>query len=344
MKIEIFTPDLSNRHEIANAVSIQFENLYNGVGKMTIVLPMDDYNIAICQKDSVVYMVDLGLVYEVAQVQSDTEQNQITLNGYSLNNRLNRRVISTAIDVQNVEHDVYTVVQQNLRDLPFLLHAEQGLVGTVDATTLYGGALLDSVASVLDEVEFGQRVDFDYRKKTFTWEIFQGIDRTSGLQRVAFSEERGTCPGLVIDQDRSTYKNVCYCKAQYKDQTEFVVTAGTATGEDRRELWAEYSGDPQGEDESNSAFETRVRQYAGLQLGNYLDRLSFTVNADASELGTAYNVGDLVTCVSLRHGVQFNARITGASYSQDANNGMQISLTLGDPILTVIGGIKLGQY
>ena len=344
MRIEIFSPDLSTHHELANAISVQFEEKYNDVGKMTIVLPMDDYNIGIALKNSVVYIVGLGFAYEVAEVQSDTENNEITLNGYTLNNRLNRRVIATAATVQNVEHDLYSIVRQNLRNLPVLLHAERGLPATVDQTTLYGEELLSSIQPVLNDAGYGQRAVFDYRAKTITWEIYQGEDRSTGMKRVIFSEERGTAPGLVIDQDNSTYKNVCYCKAQYRDQTEFVVTAGTVTGEDRRELWSEYSGDPQGEDEGNSAFQTRVRQFAALQLGNYLDRLSFTVNADASELGTAYNVGDLVSCVSLRHGVQFNARITGASYSQDANNGMQVSLTLGDPILTVIGGIKLGRY
>ena len=326
MRIEIFSPDLSTHHELANAISVQFEEKYNDVGKMTIVLPMDDYNIGIALKGSVVYIVGLGFAYEVAEVQSDTENNEITLNGYTLNNRLNRRVIATAATVQNVEHDLYSIVRQNLRNLPVLLHAEQGLPATVDQTTLYGEELLSSIQPVLNDAGYGQRAAFDYRAKTITWEIYQGEDRSTGLKRVIFSEERGTAPG------------------QYRDQTEFVVTAGTVTGEDRRELWAEYSGDPQGEVEGNSAFQTRVRQFAALQLGNYLDRLSFTVNADASELGTAYNVGDLVSCVSLRHGVQFNARITGASYSQDANNGMQVSLTLGDPILTVIGGIKLGRY
>ena len=343
MRFEIFSPDLQSRHELSNATSVQFEEKYNDVGKMTIVLPMDDYNIAISQKEAIVYIVDLRLAYEVAEVQSDTENNEITLNGYALSNRLNRRIVATAATVQNVEHDLYEVVRQNLRGLPVLLHAEQGLSASVDDTTLYGEELISAIQPVLNDAGYGHRAVFDYRDKTITWEIYQGEDHSSGLKRVVFSEERGSAPGLLIDQDASTYKNVCYCKAQYKDQTEFVVTAGTVTGNDRRELWAEYSGDPQGEDESNEAFQTRVRQYAALQLGNYIDRLSFTVNADTSELGTAYRVGDLVSCVSLRHGVQFNARVTGATYSQDANNGMQVSLTLGDPILTIIGGIKLGR-
>lgn len=49
MRIEIFEPDLSNRHEITHAISVQFSVKYNDVGKFTIVLPMDAYNISIAK-------------------------------------------------------------------------------------------------------------------------------------------------------------------------------------------------------------------------------------------------------------------------------------------------------
>ena len=68
MRLEIFTPDLSNRHEITHAISSQFSDLYNGIGKFSIVLPMDDYNISIAQNDALVYIVDRQLTYIVQEV------------------------------------------------------------------------------------------------------------------------------------------------------------------------------------------------------------------------------------------------------------------------------------
>ena len=94
-------------------------------------------------------------------------------------------------------------------------------------------------------------------------------------------------------------------------------------------------GDSQQDGESNSDFESRVKQYAALQLGSHLNRNGFSIDADGDELGTAYNVGDLVWCVSLRLGVKYKARITAAKYSQDAN-GSSVKLVIGDPILTVL--------
>lgn len=335
MKLELFTPDLQNRHEITHAISLEFSYYYNDVGKFTLVLPMDDYNIGISQLDAILYIVERKLAFEVAEVQLDCDNNQITLNGYTLNNRLNRRVAATATTISNVEIDAYAAVSANLRGLPVQLADSKGLTETVDATSVYGDSLLTVIQPVLSDAGLGQRVTFDYREKSITWEIYKGLDRSTGLAAVSFVQERGTAQGLVVDKDRSEYKNVCYCTAQYKDQTEFVVQAGTADGENRRELWAEFSGDAQGEDESNEAFQTRVKNYAALQLGSHLDRTGFETEIDGEELGSAYDVGDMVWCVSLRLGVKFKARITGAKLTQDVN-GSSTKIIIGNPMLTVL--------
>lgn len=93
MRLELFSPDLSNRHEITHAISSEFSDYYNDVGKFTVVLPMDDYNIGIVELDAVLYIVERRLAYTVEEIQFDCDNSEITLNGYSLNNKLNRRVI-----------------------------------------------------------------------------------------------------------------------------------------------------------------------------------------------------------------------------------------------------------
>ena len=336
MRIEIFEPDLSNRHEITHAISVQFSVKYNDVGKFTIVLPMDAYNISIAKNDAIVYLVERNLAFEVAEVQFDDENNQITLNGYTLNNRLNRRVAATACKVTNIEKDIYAAVKANLRGLPILTAAEKGLTETTSTTTVYGEELLSAVQEILSDADLGQRAVFDYKAKTIAWEIYKGVDRTTGLKAVSFVAERGTAAQLVIDQDVSSYKNVCYCTAQYADGSKCIATAGQETGGNRRELWAEFSGDPQGKTETKDDFARRVQTYAALQLGSHRNRQSFNLSADASELGVAYDIGDLVWCVSQRHNVKFKARITGMTYAQDQRS-TSIGLTIGDPILTVMG-------
>ena len=335
MRLELFTPDLQNRHEITHAISSEFSYYYNDVGKFTVVLPMDDYNIGIAQQNSILYIVERKLAYEVVEVSLDCDNNEITMNGYTLNNLLDRRVVAVAASITNAEADIYKAVTANLRGLAIQLADAKGLTETVDTTSIYGDSLLAAIKPVLSDAGLGQRAVFDYRTKAITWEIYKGKDRTTGLDAVSFVQERGTAPGLVIDKDQSEYKNVCYCSAEYKDGTKFVVQAGSAQDTERRELWAEFSGDGQADNETNTAFETRVKNYAALQLGSHRDRTGFQTSINGDELGSAYDVGDMVWCASLRLGVKFKARITGATISQDANS-QSVKITIGDPTLTIL--------
>ena len=99
MRLELFSPDLSNRHEITHAISSEFSDYYNDVGKFTVVLPMDEYNIGIVELDAVLYIVERRLAYTVEEIQFDCDNSEITLNGYSLNNKLNRRVIAATASI-----------------------------------------------------------------------------------------------------------------------------------------------------------------------------------------------------------------------------------------------------
>ena len=117
MRLELFTPDLANRHEITHAISCEFSYFYNDIGKFTVVLPMDDYNLSIAQQNSILYIVERNLAYEVVEVVLDCDSNEITLNGYSLNNRLERRVVAEPVTIVNVETDVYKAVSANIRGL-----------------------------------------------------------------------------------------------------------------------------------------------------------------------------------------------------------------------------------
>lgn len=336
MRLELYTPDMENRHEIVHPISVQAEDPYNDIGVVSLTLPLDAYHSRIMQQGSMLYIVDKKLAFDIVDIIADTDAGQIEAHGYSVNHRLNRRIVLTPAKITNVEADVYAVAKANLRGLDVVLADPAGLPDTVEKTEVKDDELLDSIIPVLAAAEMGQRAEFDHKTKTITWRLYKGEDRTTGLRRASFVEERGETPGLVIEQDESEYKNVCYCKATYKDSTEFVVTVGDVPeGPQRREMITTFMGDPQGEDESNDAFAARVKQYAIMQLEEHRNRTGFEIDANGAELGTLYKVGDLVSCVSQRQGLKFDARITMATYTQDAG-GETAKLTLGDPSLTVL--------
>lgn len=513
--MELYTPDFSNRYEISHAISVQMSEYYNDVGKLTLVLPVDDYNIAAIKEDGVLYDTVRKSTHIIKNVKIDVPRNRITANGYTTNWILNSRVIAEKAHIENVERGIYELVVANTGDDKLYFPAsvcggyinfEQGkfvvtheffelavadmnmpyekypgwtdavpgvmriidvvgknhndivpgavgnftnLIGcntcgedsaeiqiysdecgmtqseikknypdlklqfyaplkipkeysitpvpnvdpnvvdllptiigsgqkslknpyeiiprtNVDITgsqsrkinrfmtgemqyydeatdiDLYGGCLLDEIMPVLQSAELGNRMRWDYRIGKHVFEIYKGRNLTSGIRAVVFSDEQGTARDLVINEDGSIFKNVAYVRSEFDGQ-EIIVVVGSATGADRYEQWFDIRL-PKEEGETLEQFKYRMEVHGAMELGKLIRRKSFSVVVDPQELGKMYNVGDVVSCVSKRFGVRFNARISGTKYKKDAASEVT-EVILGEPKLTAIGEVRLnGKY
>lgn len=341
MSIEIYPPGLSTRYQLTHAISIQMTVYYNDIGKLQFVVPASDYNIKAIKTGSILYDTLRGTTYIIVDTKCDTTDNRITANGYTTDWLLNKRIVASSYNVSNIESGVYSIVNANMRGLTKISTAAvKGLTENYSGDAVFGGQLLDSIMPLLDYGELGHRMIWNFDDLSWTFEIYKGNDLTSGIHAIAFAEEQGTCTDLVINEDTSTFKNFAYVTYHLSDDTEPVATVGTATGDNRFEKWFETSVS-QEQEESAEDCKKRAVAYATMELGKYINRQSFNVTIDASELGTLYNIGDVVSCVSVRFGVSFNARITGVKYKMDAT-GEKTEIVLGDPILTALGALKLG--
>ena len=342
MSLELYTPDFTNRYEISHAISVQMSKYYNEVGKLILVMPVNDYNIAALKNDSILYDTQKKIAYIIKNVKTDTPQNRITANGYTTNHLLESRVIASSVDVRNVESDVYSIVNGNMRGLSRVTTAaEKGLAEETEIT-LYGGTVLEQIMPVLDSVDLGHDMAWNHRTEQHVFEVYKGDDLTTGIHAVVFSDEQGTARDLVINDDVSTFKNVAYVVSKFKDgdtEKELVEIVGDATGDDRHEKWFEVTLNRE-ENETEAQFRARMRTHGAMELGKLIKRQSFSVVIDPVELGVLYNIGDLVSCVSQRFGVKFNARISGMKYKKDANSETT-EVVLGEPKLTAIGEVKL---
>lgn len=342
MSIEVYPSDFSTRYEITHAISIQMAIHYNDIGKLQLVVPVSDYNIMALKTGNILFDTVRGTTYIIINTKCDTTDNRITANGYTTDWLLNKRSVAVKRKVTRIESGVYDIINENLRGLSRISTASvKGLTETFsgEEATAYGGQLLDEIIPFLENGNLGHRMVWDSSNLSWTFEIFKGQDLTSGIHAIVFAEEQGTCSDLVINEDTSTFKNVAYVKYSLSDETEPVAIVGSAEGDDRFEKWIDTSVS-QEEDESADDCRKRAVAYATMELGKLINRKSFKVTIDASELGTLYNIGDVVSCVSIRFGVSFYARITGVKYKMDAT-GEKTEIILGDPILTALGALKL---
>ena len=350
MSLEVYPSDFSTRYEITHAISIQMSLFYNDIGKVQLVVAANDYNITALKKNYIIYDTDHEATYIIVNVKCDTTENRITVNGYTSDYLLNKRVVASKAQVKVIETGVYGIINSNLRGLSKISTAAvKGLTEVFqpddpettdeDESVIYGKGVIDAVKPVLEYGALGRRMNWNPSTLSWEFEIFKGNDLTSGIHAVNFAEEQGTCTNLVINEDASTFKNVAYVTWKKKDNTEMLATVGSATGDNRFELWLSSSV-TQEDGETVTAARKRAESYAQLELGKHINRQSFSVVVDASELGVLYNIGDIVACSSVRFGVRFNARITGVTYTMDVS-GEQTAVQLGDPILTALGEMKL---
>lgn len=342
MSLELYNDDFSNRYEISHAISAQMSKYYNDVGKLILVMPVNDYNIEALKNDRILYDTQKKIAYIIKNVKIDTPQNRITANGYTTNHLINKRVISSPVAVSNVENGVYTVVNENLRGLSRVATATAKGLTEKTEITLYGKEVLTQIMPVLSSVELGHDMKWNHRTNEHIFEIYKGVDRTTGIHAVVFSDEQGTARDLVINDDVSQFKNVAYVVSTFKDgdtEKELVEIVGDATGDNRHEQWFEISLTRE-ENETEAQFRARMRTHGAMELGKLIRRQSFSVVIDPAELGVVYNIGDLVSCVSKRFGMNFNARISGVKYKKDLSSETT-EIVLGEPKLTAIGEVKL---
>ncbi len=339
MSFEVYPSDFSTRYELRHAISTIMTVYYNDIGKLVLVAPVNDYNITALKVGNLLFDTDRDVTYFIVNSQTETDANRITVNGYTANWILNKRCIATKYTLTNLESGIYDIVNDNMRGLARLSTAPvEGLTEETN-TILDGGQILDEIKPFLEESQLGNKMIWDPDTLSHTFKIYKGADLTEGIHAVVFSDEQGTAKDLVINDDDSTFKNVAYVKGILNDGTEFVETVGTATGDDRREIWFDTSV-YQEVDESVEDCKARAVAYATMELGKRIGRQSFSVTIDPSELGTLYNIGDVVSCVSIRFGVSFSARIKGIKYTLD-NKKTKTEIILGEPKLTVIDEVKI---
>lgn len=339
--IIVYNKDLNNFKEINHALSIQMEEHYNAIGKAIITLPIDDYNISAIENGGIIYDTVRDMSFVIRNHKYDTSRFTVTVNAYTCNRMLNKRAIVQKNTIENIEIGVRSVIESNLRGLPNVEIGElKGFEDSTDAI-LYGGQILDEIIPILETAKIGNRMRWDADRRVHVFELYKGRDLTEGIHAVVFSEEYKTAKNLVIANDDSVFKNVVYVPGTLRDEdeTEIVVEVGTSIGDDRFEKWLNRSF-RQDKEETESKFRERLKQIGLEEIEKLVSRHTFSVSIDTKEYGTTYKLGDIVSCVSQRFGVELKSRITSVKYTLDIS-GEKINLILGEPILTALGEVNL---
>lgn len=359
MELYIFDASLNFVGLLDSYTSLQWTRRYAKCGEFELHCSLDPENLALLARGNVVWKKDdpeAGYI-EYRQMVQDANGNEVlVIKGKFLSGYLDRRIIwGQEILQTTAESAMRTLVTKHgitpadpNRIIPNLILAGlKGYSQAVNYQTSYAN-LLDEIEALCGMSQLGYRVNFDTANKKLVFEVYEGLDRTSGQSvnpRAIFSKEFDNILMQNYTDSLNNYRNLALVGGMGEGTARKLVTVGTSTGLDRFELF----------DDAKSL--TNVVNDVTLTDLEYADTLIESGNSKLAETQeiqtfdskvnlnsnlvykTDYDLGDIVTCVSKKWGLTIDARITEVIEVYE-EAGLSISVTFGNNIPTLISLIK----
>lgn len=351
LTLHVFNTELNYIGRIKNWISLDWDEEYQGKGALNLVVDDTEQYARMLAHGNLLYRADRKTAMIAVKVERSGENGTITVCGYTTLHMLEYRMVYNKYVVTKVETGIYNAVRNNLRGLPITLADAKGYDDTVDETVFDCPMLSDMVFDLLKECDLGARMLFDPKTKMHLFEVYKGNDLayTEENGGHVFSSEFGNLLSLKVTEDDDVFKNVAViCGANPGcDKTTFTYEmAPGLTGIARRELLVD--GEPQGTTGETDANGNEVKRSFEDWKKAMLDKgkqeliehnkvQTFEAVPYPGSYGVRYTLGDLVTCKSSRYDLRFDARITQVKEHHD-RKGSEMTLTMGEPVLTYIRG------
>lgn len=319
MVLHVFDDTFTYRGRVESWVKMTWTEEFRGEGKFSLVTYDTDKYAELLRQGYYFYRSDRPTAMMAVKVERDTEKNTITVGGYSTLHLLSRRIIDLPVKCTNVEEGIYTLINGDLRELPYVECAPaKGLTEECEFE-IEGEVMLNAVLSLIEESDYGIRANFDHVNKKHVIEVYDGVDRTynSDSGGTVFSQEFGNLKRLVATEDDDLYKNVAYVTGAGKGDSSTTYYQYVSPDAGDKANWREVivSGENQEDDQSTSAWNAKRKQLAIEALQEYKNALSFETELSLGVFGVKYDLGDRVTCKSKRYGMQFDAQIMEYQYT-----------------------------
>lgn len=319
--VRIYTSDMELIGFVSGITSLQWHRMYYAPGEFELHVAITDDNVRYMQLENLIWIPgkpEAGAIESVDIKYSATERD-LVVKGRFLESYMDRRLIRPSYTADNANTEtVMRTLLTNAVPIPHVVLGDAvGITDTVSFNAQYKG-LLDYEQRLAKSAAVGFRFRPDFEKKTITFEIWQGVDRSAGQSdrpQVIFSTDYGNLEQIEYSKDTYSYKTVCYV-GQFNDGVATdVYTTGddTLTGLDRRETWLEAS------DVDKNSLTSYQYQSSMIQRGkdelrsNKCKSSTFdsSVNPDGNfKYLMDYDLGDIVTIRRPEWGIERDERIT----------------------------------
>lgn len=319
--VRIYTSDMELIGFVSGITSLQWHRMYYGPGEFEIHVAAIEDNIRYMQLENLIWLPgkpEAGVIESIDIRYTETEKD-LEVKGRFLESYMDRRLIRPSYTADNANTEtVMRTILSNAAAIPNVVLGKLiGITDKVSFNAQYKG-LLDYEQRLAKSCASGFRFRPDFEKKTITFEIWKGVDRSANQTdrpQVIFSTDYGNLEQIEYSKDNYSYKNVCYV-GQFNDGVATdVYTTGddTLTGLDRRETWLEAS-DVDKNSLTFAQYQAAMTQRGKDELWNNKCKSS-TFDSSVNPNGNYvylkdYDLGDIVTVRRPEWGIEKDERIT----------------------------------
>lgn len=332
MILHVLDENLTYRGRLSSYQALTWKEQYQGQGGFTLMAADTEQNAELLRHGNLLYRADRKTAMHIVNIVRSTEQKLITASGYTELCILERRAMLQPYTVSNAEQGIYGVVSENLRGLPVELQQLSGYDAAWEGV-LEEMALSEAAFSLCKYSGLGVKMLIDVNNKKRILSVYSGQDKTYSHQtggRV-FSQEFGNLRGLTVTEDDELYKNVIIVRGLGQDEQVKEIVIGDVSGLDRREMLVKVA--TQGSKQTDEEYLAEMKAAGEQALLKQRRVQTFEAEISPKDFGTAYDLGDIVTCNSRRYGLRFDQRIT--EFMQTITNGTStIVFTLGAPTIS----------
>ena len=333
MILHVMDETFAYKGRIENHISLRWKEQYQGKGMFTMIVDDTEQNAAMLQRGRILLRGDRKTAMLIVKITRNSADNTIHLYGHTYLAMLERRVIPGPYTGTNVEQLILQSFAENRRKLP-IASPQTGIDAVLEEETEIKDAdMLSTYLDLCEKSDVGLKIHSDYNTRIHSLQVYRGRDLAykEGKGGMIFSLEFGNMLSVTVEEDDSLFKNICYVRGVKKDDTEILLEVGEAGEYDRREMIIQ--GSIQKDDQSDADYTALLTKEGRDALQENYDVSNFTAEISPEKLGTAFDLGDLVTCNATRYGVRFDARIT--EFEETFEQGFRkVFITMGKPTIT----------
>ncbi len=359
MELYVFDRDLNFQGILESFFSLRWVRRYSKYGEFELHCSLTPETLELLKKENIVWKKDdleAGYI-EHRNLRQDTEGKEVmVVKGKFLTGYLGRRIIwgtenlSTTAELamrQLINNHAINPANADRKIDMLTLGDLKGYTNNIDKQVSYKN-LLETVEEISSTDGLGIRTLLDIENKQMIFDIYEGLDRTTGQSINApaiFSKEFENILEQEYTDNLNNYRNTVLVAGEGEGVGREFVAIENGQGLDRyelfidaRDLQSEIDGTTIPIEEYREILKNRgiskLSEYKEIQ--TFESKINLRSNLTYKE---DFDLGDVVTCTSKKWGITVNTRITEIEEVYE-ENGFSVNITFGNNIPTLIDVIK----